>query len=131
MMNTPVQLGTLEEKVMKHMWESGPQTVREVKDGLGVKKSAYTTIMTTMDRLFKKGLLSREKDGLAYIYQPAVSESEFQQAQVSGTVTALLSESGNVSPVLAAFVDAAVSLDEENLQTLEALIAQHRTGSGK
>lgn len=123
-------LGNLEQKVMAQIWQHGSQTVREVKDALGVNKSAYTTIMTTMDRLYKKGLLARQKEGLAYVYRAALSESEFQKRYVEQTVSQLFSRSDSIFPVLAAFVDTAVKLDEDNLATLEALIDE-RKNEGK
>ncbi len=124
-------LGSLEEKVMNALWASGPLPVREVSKRLGNKsKLAYTTVMTTLDRLYKKGLLSRTKDGLAYVYEPALSRDEHQQQMVEGIVSGLMSKSADAAPVLAAFVDAAAGLDEDNLQKLETLIANRRkTGS--
>ena len=64
-------LGPLEQRVLELLWRSsGPRTVREVQEGLG-GALAYTTVMTTLDRLFKKGLLERRREGQAFSYAPA------------------------------------------------------------
>ncbi len=119
-------LGSLEEKVMSVLWRSGPLSVREMNKRLGEKKLAYTTVMTTLDRLFKKGLLSRSKDGLAYVYRAELSRDEYQRRLARETVSGLMSKESDAVPVLAAFVDVAAGLDEENLAKLEALIAKRR-----
>lgn len=121
-------LGSLEERVMQILWRTGPLSVREVNQQLGAKALAHTTVMTTLDRLHKKGLLSRTKDGVAYVYSAAMTREEFRQRLVGATVTGLMSRPDDAEPVLAAFVDAAADLDEENLARLEALIAERRRG---
>lgn len=121
-------LGTLEERVMEVLWtRSGAVAVREVcaqlKDG---PAPAYTTIMTTLDRLYKKGLLDRHRDGAAFLYEPAMSRDEYRRRIVESTVSCLVEQSSDLGPVLAAFVDAAADLDGESLERLEALIAERR-----
>ena len=110
---------------MNVLWQTGPLSVREVNQKLRAKSLAYTTVMTTLDRLYKKGLLRRSKQGFAYVYEPALSRDEYQQRLVRATVSGLMTKKNTV-PVLAAFVDAAAGLDAENLVRLEALIAEHR-----
>ena len=90
---------------------------------------AHTTVMTTLDRLFKKKLLHRHKEGTAYVYRPAMSREDFHRALLEETVGQLLEASG--TPVLAAFVDTAAEIDEQNLAKLEALIAARRKGRQK
>jgi len=119
-------LGTLEEKVMNVLWRGGSFSVREVNRILGEKSLAHTTVMTTMDRLFKKGVLSRTKEGNAYIYRYAISRNEYQRRLVGSTVSKLMSKTSNAAPVLAGFIDAAVEMDHENLAKLEELIAQRK-----
>ena len=112
---------------MEVLWRSGPVPVRDVCARLkGSPALAYTTVMTTLDRLFKKGLLARHKEGLAFIYEPALSRDEYRRRIVEQTVTGLMSRSSDDAPVLAAFVDAAADVDEENLKRLEELIAERR-----
>jgi predicted transcriptional regulator len=119
----PVVLGSLEERVMQILWDSEPLAVRDVVQRLG-NRLAYTTVMTTLDRLHRKGLLARDKDGNAFVYRPALARDDFHRKQIEATVGELLAKSGD--PVLAGFVDAAASLDEKNLARLEQLIAARR-----
>ncbi|WP_256790098.1 MULTISPECIES: BlaI/MecI/CopY family transcriptional regulator [Frankia] len=71
------QLGDLEAEIMDRVWSArGPVTVRDVR-GLLARPLAYTTVMTVMDRLFRKGWLRRERSGRSYRYQPALSRSAY------------------------------------------------------
>ncbi len=113
---------------MDVLWEEAPLSVREVKAKLGRARLAYTTIMTTLDRLYKKGLLARTKNGLAFVYQPAMDRSEYQRRVVEAALMPLLAH--GAGPVLAAFVDVAAGADADNLAHLESLIASHRKKGG-
>ena len=75
-------LGTLEQLVMDRIWSWGrPVAVREVLEDLQRERTlAYTTVMTVMDNLRRKGLLSREKDGRAYLYRPAQTREQHTAA---------------------------------------------------
>ncbi len=112
---------------MEALWRAGALPVREVCARLSGKPAlAYTTVMTTLDRLFKKGLLGRHKDGNAFVYAPALSRDEYRRRIVERTVSGLLERPADAAPVLAAFVDAAAEIDEDNLKRLEELIALRR-----
>lgn len=71
-------MGNLESEVMAYLWASEtPSTVREVHDALTTERHlAYTTVMTVMDRLAKKGVVVQEKAGRAYLYSPTKSREE-------------------------------------------------------
>jgi predicted transcriptional regulator len=116
-------LGDLEARVMERVWEEHPISVRTACERLG-GAHAYTTIMTTMDRLHKKRLLRRRKDGNAFLYEPAMDRAEYQKRVVEAALTPLLEQ--GAAPVLAAFVEVAADLDEKHLEQLEKLIASHR-----
>lgn len=115
-------LGELESAVMGVVWKAAASvTARDVCDRLtGPKERAYTTIMTTMDRLHKKGLLSREKDGLAWRYQAVMSAAEFAKALADSLATRILSAGEDTA--LSAFVDATANVDEALLDRLRQLI---------
>src|SRR5687768_3773977 len=99
---------------MNVVWTHSPVTAREVCDRMtGSEERAYTTIMTTMDRLHRKGLLLREKEGLAWRYSPALGRTEFEKALADGLATEILNAHGEVA--LSAFVDAAAQVDESLL----------------
>lgn len=112
---------------MEVLWAGDPFTVREVM-ARTEGDPAYTTVMTTLDRLFKKGLLDRRKDGSAFVYSATMSRDEYHQAVAQAAIGELLQRS--TAPVLAAFVDAAATIDEDNLRRLEQLIAAHRRNNG-
>ena len=73
------QLGPLEERLMQEIWSRGNVTAREL---LRAAKPpfAYTTVMTTLDRLYKKRLLTRVSEGRAFRYSPKASQQEMQRA---------------------------------------------------
>jgi BlaI family penicillinase repressor len=77
-------LPELELECMKVLWESGELSVRAVRDRLLPRRSlAYTTILTVLDRLAHKGVVTRRKAGRAHLYQAAYSLAEARQAAVS------------------------------------------------
>lgn len=84
------QLGQLEAAVMDRLWSSDRAvTVREVLEDLQRDRSiAYTTVMTVMDNLHGKGLLSRELDGRAYRYRPVRSREEHTAAIMEQVLSA-------------------------------------------
>lgn len=71
-------LGELEAAVMSILWSSeGAMSVRDVLDVLASRKPlAYTTVMTVLDNLHRKGYVQRVKDGRAFMYQPSVSRGQ-------------------------------------------------------
>lgn len=105
-------------------WRAGTGTAREVHERMtGRRRRAYTTIMTTMDRLFRKGILTRKKVGLAWRYSPAFTEEAFDHALAVAKATALLAHGPHA---LAAFVDAVAGQDPEALDRLATLVAARR-----
>ena len=72
-------LGELEARVMRRIWDrDGPVTVRDITDDLRRDRPiAYTTVMTVMDNLRKKGWLRRTDQGRAYRYEPTVTGDEY------------------------------------------------------
>src|SRR3989337_173851 len=75
-------LGTLERQVMEIVWLAGEVTVREVQGKLS-RPAAYTTVMTTLDRLFKKGFVSRTRSGRAFVYCAVRSRIQTEAAVAS------------------------------------------------
>jgi predicted transcriptional regulator len=119
-------LGKLERQVLDEAWRRGEVTVREVYVALG-EKVAYTTIMTTLDRLYKKKLVGRRKDGRAFLYSPAFSQTEFEHGIREDVIDGLLGRGAEgVEPVLACIVDAVSDRDRELLDELERLIKEKR-----
>jgi predicted transcriptional regulator len=119
-------LGALERDIMSVCWEQPETTVRDVCARLN-SVVAYTTAMTTMDRLFKKGLLSRQKNGRAFVYSPTVTRDELQSVVATELVHSLLRrDGGEPLPILSSLVDAVSERDRGLLDELERLVRQKR-----
>lgn len=119
-------LGPLEQRVMKIVWRTGEVSVRDVYAQLE-ETLAYTTLMTTLDRLHKKGLLERRKEGRAFFYAPRVSPKEFERSITRSLIDRLLGRGAQgVEPVLACIVDAVSDHDRELLNELDHLIREKR-----
>ena len=119
-------LGQLERQVLNETWRRGEVSVRDVFTAFG-EKLAYTTLMTTMDRLYKKKLLDRRKDGRAFLYSPAVSLEEFEHAIREDVIDGLLGGGAeSVEPVLACIVDTVSERDRELLDELDRLVKEKK-----
>jgi predicted transcriptional regulator len=117
-------LGELEASVMEVLWTEPGQTVIDVERRLReVRKIAHTTVLTTLDRLHRKGYLRRDKQGKAFVYAPRFSREEFERAMADEILGALLGQFS--APALSAFVDL-VGDDPGALDRLEAIIRQKR-----
>lgn len=119
-------LGTLERKVLDVVWRLGRASVRDVLTAVD-HAVAYTTAMTVMDRLFKKGVLERERVGRAYIYSAAASSQQLQSSLVMGLLQRLLGHGPEAaSPVLSHLVDTVGARDRELLDELDRLVREKR-----
>lgn len=124
------KLGPLEQDVMELVWrrcESGQEVcVRDIHAAFN-GHLAYTTLMTTLDRLHKKGLLNRRKEGRAFFYSPCFSPGEFERGVARDLINALLGrDSDSAEPLLACIVDAVSERDRELLDELDRLIQEKR-----
>jgi predicted transcriptional regulator len=120
------RLGALEREVLSLVWERGDATVRDVCERLD-STIAYTTVMTTMDRLFKKRLLSRHKVGRAFMYRAVVTRKELEGAIAGELVETLLQRNGSEPlPILSSLVDAVSDRDRALLDALERLVREKR-----
>jgi len=118
-------LGPLERQLLRLLWEQGSATVRELME-TGKVAGAYTTLMTTLDRLHKKGVLDREPDGRAFRYSPKQNEAEFHATIAQSAIHQLLgTEKPGVAPV-SFLVDAVSDFDRQLLDDLERAIEQKR-----
>jgi predicted transcriptional regulator len=93
-------LGELERTVMDVLWEQrGPMTVRAVGQALAGRELAYTTVMTVLDRLVKKGLATRTRTGRAWAYTP----SDGREAYIARLMLDALELTGDRAAALAYF----------------------------
>ena len=124
-------LGTLEKQVLDVVWRRGTASVRDVRAEL-TQPVAYTTVMTTLDRLYRKGLLSRTKTSRAFVYEAVTTPEELQDAVVSEVISGLLAGHDSAPhPILSHFVDAVGDRDRELLDELERLVKAKRRRLGK
>jgi predicted transcriptional regulator len=87
---------------------------------------AYTTIMTTLDRLYRKGLLLRDKDGRAFAYAPRCTRAELLSELISGHVADLLGAAEEGTVLLSTLVRAVGRTDAALLDELDALVQAER-----
>jgi predicted transcriptional regulator len=121
-----IALGKLERQVLDEAWRRGELSVRDVYVTFG-EKIAYTTLMTTLDRLHKKRLLDRRKDGRAFLYVPAMSREQFEHGIREDVIDGLLgSGAEGVEPVLACIVDTVSERDRELLDELDRLVQEKK-----
>jgi BlaI family transcriptional regulator, penicillinase repressor len=119
-------LGKLERTVMEEVWRRGRISASDIYRAFG-ERTAYTTWMTTLDRLFKKGLLSREKEGRAYIYSPRVTRDEFERGVAEDVLDELLERTnGGAEPLLACIVETLSERDCALLDELQRLVMEKR-----
>lgn len=111
-------LGPLESEVMDILWRAvAPLTVREMLDALTERELAYTTVMTVLDNLHRKGWVERGLDGRAYRYRPRSSREE----HVGRLMTEALSAAADQHAALARFVE---NMSPEEAAALRAILDQ-------
>ena len=117
--------GPLEWRVLEALWSrDSSASVRDLQPEF--QDIAYTTLMTTLDRLHRKGVLDREKQGRAFVYRPRLTRSQFESARAGDAVKAALRNGGSLAPLASYLVDAVGDRDRELLDELESLVAQRR-----
>jgi predicted transcriptional regulator len=115
------QLGSLEAEMMEHVWLQGETSVRNLHSR-SASRLAYTTIMTTVDRLYKKGMLRRRKLGKAYLYKPALSLQDYRERLAQRLIGMALHDSQHRHVVLSCFVEVVSEADREMLDRLNQLV---------
>jgi predicted transcriptional regulator len=123
---TPAELGHLEITVMEIMWRCGESSVHDVVPQLD-RPLAYTTVMTTLDRLYKKGMLSRRKHERAFLYLPRLSRAEWEHKRAGDFVAGFLARPQPSRELLVScLVEAVGQHDEALLDDLEKKIRNRR-----
>ena len=115
--------GALELRVLEALWRRGDGTVRDLCEDFPA--AAYTTLMTTMERLHRKGVLAREKNGRAFVYRPVNTRAELESGLITRAIQPLLS-GDSAHPVLSCFVEEVSRQDERLLDELERLVREKR-----
>jgi len=124
-------LGPLEAEVMDVLWDCGECSVREVLRKLD-RGLAYTTVMSTLQRLFRKGLASRRMLNRAHLYTPSVTFREWQAKVARDVVTKLLAGPRSSREVLiACLLEAVDHQDETLLQQIERRMQEKRSAQSQ
>lgn len=116
--------GDLESVVMDLAWEhDAPVLVRELYDEISMQRPiAYTTVMSTMDNLHRKGWLSRDKEGKAYRYRPTMSRAE----RSAKLMREALDSGGDADLVLTSFLEQMTPEEAGRLRTALTRLARRR-----
>jgi predicted transcriptional regulator len=129
------RLGDLERAVMEELWTSNaalPEglTVREVHDRIGVSRGlAYTTLMTVLDRMSKKQLVERERDGRAWRYRAASSRAELTSEALHHTLGELAGDTRRSA--LLHFLDESTPAEIDELRAALAELEKRRPTEGR
>jgi predicted transcriptional regulator len=116
-------LGPLEQRVLELLWQRrAALTVRETREALA-DGLAYTTVMTTLDRLYKKGLLERVREGRGFRYLPRASRETYAAGLLRRALDRGFGRS-SLRPLLSTLVDAVGERDRELLPELERLVRE-------
>ncbi|HUU34493.1 MAG TPA: BlaI/MecI/CopY family transcriptional regulator [Vicinamibacterales bacterium] len=118
--------GALELRVLEALWaRRTAATVRDLEpEFAGV---AYTTVMTTLDRLYRKGVLAREKEGRRFLYQPRLTRELLLSSVAGDALEAILgSRAAEYRPMVSFLLDAVRREDRDVLDSLDALIRERR-----
>ena len=119
------QLGKLESELMERIWARGEISVRDLHLEVA-SRLAYTTVMTTLDRLYKKGLLQRRKVGKAFYYLPTMTQEEYHRRLTHHLLGMVLEDRANKNVILSSFVNAVSEADRTLLDELDQLLKAKR-----
>jgi predicted transcriptional regulator len=119
------ELGPLEERLLESLWQNGSATVRELVDS-ACRDLAYTTVMTTLDRLFKKSLLLRAAEGRAFRYTPRFTREELHREAAGEAFRQLLDASPASSLPLSYLVEIVTERDAHLLDELRQVVEAKR-----
>jgi predicted transcriptional regulator len=118
-------LGELEKEVLEYFWKTNVADAKTVHAHFCKRRGgSLNTIKSTLDRLYRKGLLTRYKESHAFQYQAAVKRSAFIGKLVQGVLENYAQE--HDEGLLAAFASLSAELDETQLERLERMIRDFR-----
>ena len=125
----PLRLGEFELETLEHLWTRGEGSAKSIHAELGARRgNSLNTVQSTLDRLYRKGLLARVKTGHSFKYRCRCSREEVLARKFNDLAAEL--SGGEVKSVLAAFVEFTSRLEESRIEELEALIEEHKKNRG-
>ncbi|WP_116899006.1 MULTISPECIES: BlaI/MecI/CopY family transcriptional regulator [unclassified Wenzhouxiangella] len=117
-------LGNLEVAVMERLWTESEWTAKALHDCMGVERGiSLNTVQSTLERLHRKQLVKRRKQGHAFRYSPKVCRDELVAAYMRDMLGRL---GGDPAASIAAFVESAEGMDEATIERLEAVLNRRR-----
>jgi predicted transcriptional regulator len=124
----PTRLGNLQIEIMRVLWSRGPSSVTQVRQALGGRNLAYTTVATMLRKMEPRGLVAHDCDGRTFIYRAAVPEQAVRQGMAGDLLDRLFS--GSLSSLVSHLLSSR-EVNREELEELAALIdarqdAKHR-----
>lgn len=123
------QPSNLELQVLSVLWENGASTVRDVLAALPDGKTrAYTTVLTVMQNMEKKGLLTRSKEGSAHVYAPAESQRQTLKPMMQNLLRNVFG--GRVSTVMQHFLEE-TEVSEDEITEIRRLIDQRKNANSE
>ena len=118
-------LGELEKRVLQYLWEAPEADAKQVHGALTKRQGGtLKTIQSTLDRLFKKGLLTRQKQSHSYYYRAKLDRNELIAQLIQDVTSDFISK--DEDSLMAAFTSVSAGLDDEKLLQLQTLIHQQR-----
>ncbi|MAE21527.1 MAG: TrmB family transcriptional regulator [Pseudomonas sp.] len=118
-------LGELEKQVLNQLWSVGEADAKQIHAALGEKRGcSLNTIQSTLDRLYKKKLLGRKKQGHAFVYSTRVDREDLIARLIRDITSDFISHDND--SLMAAFVSISVDLGDSELDRLETMIREHR-----
>jgi predicted transcriptional regulator len=119
-------LGELEKQVLNQLWSVGEADAKQIHAIVGDERGcSLNTIQSTLDRLYKKQLLSREKQGHAFIYRARVDREDLIARLIRDITSDFVSNCSD--SLMAAFVSLSADLGDSELDRLETMIREHRS----
>lgn len=126
----PLLLGNFELETLEYLWREGNGSAKALHFELGKKRgNTLNTVQSTLDRLYKKGLLSRTKKGHSYFYECLFSRTEVLARKFKDLAAEL--SGGEWNSVFEGFIEFTSRLDVSKLDELEALIAVHKSNQSR
>jgi predicted transcriptional regulator len=117
-------IGSLEADILAIVWDDKQATVRDVYETLRERRQiAYTTVMTVMNNLVKKGLLSQDRAAIAYVYKPAIPGDEVASTILDSLVQRLFRGRANLA--LSHLLGLKRDLDPEQAEELRKYASEH------
>ena len=126
----PLRLGEFELETLDHLWARGEGSAKSIHAELGARRgNSLNTVQSTLDRLYRKGLLAREKTGHSFLYRCRCSREEVLARKFNDLAAEL--SGGEINAVLAAFVEFTSRLEESRIDELEAMIDEYKKKRGQ